>query len=340
MKVLITHELFMPDYAGGGETIVYELAKGLRRRGVDVTVLTTGDPAMTEYEGIPTVRLKMNRYMMNFASVKKYAKDADIIQANNYNGCLASYRAAKSLGKPVICLVHGMYGSKWLGMRGPVLGRISRWVEKFQVDRDYDKIVFYSEFARDAGVDIGIPKENTTVILPGVEYGKFHVGKKRNHVLFVGRLAKQKGLDVLIEAARQLPDITFNIVGRGEEESHLKSIAPPNVEFLGFKSGKPLYDLYAEAGVFCLPSMGETFGLVILEAMASGCAVVSTVPVDYAGKHVPYGDVAQLKNAIRYYHDNPEAAARDGAENRKLAKNYSWDKFADGFIKLYKELLG
>src|SRR5580693_4467204 len=57
MKVLLTHHYFPPDFAGGGEYVVLETARGLLQRGVDVRVLTTGDPRITEYEGIPTVRL-------------------------------------------------------------------------------------------------------------------------------------------------------------------------------------------------------------------------------------------------------------------------------------------
>ena len=67
MKVLITHEKFMPDFAGGGEKLVYEMAKNLQRKGVDVKVLTTGNPKITEYDGIPTIRLPINRFLMNFA---------------------------------------------------------------------------------------------------------------------------------------------------------------------------------------------------------------------------------------------------------------------------------
>ena len=62
LKILVTHELFMPDVSGGGEQIVYEYVKRLVARGHEVTVLTTGDPKIKEYEGIRTVRLPIPRY--------------------------------------------------------------------------------------------------------------------------------------------------------------------------------------------------------------------------------------------------------------------------------------
>ncbi len=341
MKVLITHELFPPDFSGGGEKIVYKLATGLKQKGVEIKVLTTGDPRIKEFEGIPTVRLPINRYLMNFAvpSVCKHAKDVDLIQANNYNACFSSYLAGKILKKPVVCLVHGVYGDKWLKMRGPIFGRLSKKIEKFQLVHDYDKFIFYSDFARDEAVKLGIPEQKTKVICLGIDQKKFYSKKKEWYVLYVGRLAKQKGLDNLIEVAKELPYVRFKIVGRGEDEERLKKISPKNVEFLGFKKGKELSDIYAHAAVFCLPSLAETFGIVQIEAMASGCAIVSTVPIDYEGFHVEYGNNEQLKNAIEYLIKNKKETLKMGRVNKKKSKKYSWDKFVDGVIEVYSEVL-
>ena len=57
MKVLITHELFLPDFHGGGEEVVYRMAKSLQEEGVEVKVLTVGDPKIKVYDGKPTIRL-------------------------------------------------------------------------------------------------------------------------------------------------------------------------------------------------------------------------------------------------------------------------------------------
>ena len=98
-------------------------------------------------------------------------------------------------------------------------------------------------------------------------------------------------------------------------------------------------DLYAEAPVFCLPSIAETFGLVILEAMASGCAIVSTVPLDYEGVKVDIGNVGQLKEAIRFLFDNRDVSLKMGEMNREKAKDFSWDGFAEKLINVYEEVL-
>jgi len=341
MRVLITHELFPPEVWRMGEKINYEIAKRLIKRDIDVKVLTTGDPKIKEIDDIPTVRLPVHRYLMNLSApwIAKHAKDYDLIQTNNYNACLPSYIAARILKKPIVCLVHGMYGKRWLKMRGALFGSISMFVEKIQVTHDYDKMLFFSKFGRDAALEIGVKKEITEVIKPGIEFEKYKVRKKEPFVLFVGRLAKQKGLEYLIKAARELPETNFLLAGSGEEEKNLKSMAPKNVKFLGFVPEKKLIDLYSRALVFCLPSVGETFGFVQLEAMASGCAIVSTMPLDYEGLKVNWGDAEELKNAISYLISNPEKALKMGRINRKKANQYNWDKFINELIKIYNEVL-
>ncbi len=343
MKVLLTHEIFPPQIHGGGEIVVAKMAELLSERGIGVKVLTTGDPKIKEYNNIETIRIPVNRYLMNLAypSILKHARDCDIIQTNNYNACFPSLLAAKTLRKPIVCLVHGMYGNRWFDMRGPLFGGISKKIEAFQIKHDFNKIIFLSEYARKAGIEVGIKKEITEVVKPGVprNFKSYKVGKKEPFVLFVGRLAKQKGIKYLIEAARKIPNTKFILVGREEDDAHLKETAPNNVVFKGFVSDQELLDLYSRALVFCLPSIGETFGLVLLEAMASGCAVVSTVPLDYYGERVDIKDSEALKDAINKIIRNEKNALQIGMKNRKLASEYNWKNFIDRVIKIYEDLI-
>ncbi len=339
LKILVTHELFMPDFAGGGEKIVYEYTKRLVERGHDVTVLTTGDPKIKSHEGIKTVRLPIPRYSFNLAVpwFLKYARNADIIQTNNYNAALPSFIAGKILRKPVVCIVHGVYGKRWNEMRGKIMGSLSAFIEKSQLGRGYDRIVFYSDFAREQGAEIGI-KNRTEVFYLGIDPREFMPKKKEKYILFVGRLEKQKGIENLLSVAKQLPDIKFKLVGKGDI-AKLKKSASKNVEFLGQKFGKELQNLFSHALIFCLPSVAETFGIVLLEAMASGCAIVSTVPLDYRGVKVQYGDNDALKHAIKELVENPKLAERLGKENVKLAKKYDWEVFVGNLESLYYRLL-
>jgi glycosyltransferase involved in cell wall biosynthesis len=342
MKILITHEVFPPEAFGGGELVVFEIARRLIMNGFDVKVLTTGNPRIKEYNGIPTIRLPVHRYLMNLTApwIYRYSRDCDLIQTNNYNACYPSFLAGKWAKKPIVCLVHGIYGDGWIDMRGQVLGRLSKWIEKFQLCQKYNKIIFLSEHARKEGLKMGIPKGITEVIKPGIPRGfkSYKMGKKEQFVLFVGRLAKQKGLDYLIAAAKELPDVKFILAGKGEEEKRLKSIAPQNVEFLGFVSQEKLIKLYAKAQIFCLPSIGEGFGLVLLEAMASGCAIISTIDIGQKGILIKPKSSEEIVRAVKFLIDNKEEAREMGKRNRELARGFTWEKFFRDLIKVYASI--
>ena len=97
---------------------------------------------------------------------------------------------------------------------------------------------------------------------------------EREYVVFAGRLSREKGLDLLAQAARLLPRVTFRVAGSGEMEAALRGI--PNVELLGFLSGEPLRRLIAGAQAALVPSVWyENCPLSILEAHALGVPVVT-----------------------------------------------------------------
>ena len=341
MKILVTHEIFPPEKYGGGEKIVWEFVSRLKNKGFDIEVLTTGNPKIKEYKGVTTHRIPVNRFLMNLSLpyIIKHAKNADIMQTTTYNACLPSYVAAKLLKKPIVNFVLGLHIDAWFEMRGKFLGTISKWGERMQLFHGYDKIIFFSEVSRNKALESGITPEITEVVPPGIEPKSYYCTKKEDYVLFVGRLAKQKGIEYLIEAAKELPDINIKLAGAGELEIYLKSIAPPNVEFLGHKTGKPLYDLYAKAPIFCLPSVSDDFGLVHAEAMASGCAIISTIPLNYSGVRIEAQNKKSIVAAIRHLHKNPKSVKKMRMENIEKSKEYDWDKFTKRMIKIYDELV-
>ena len=132
MKILITHELFPPDIAGGGEKLTLKLAQLLKERGHEVKVVTSGDPKIIEYKNIQTVRVPINRYLMNLSlsTILREAKDFDIIQTSSGNMAFPSWMAAKTLRKPICCHVHHIFGSYWKDVRGPSVGRVFGRMER------------------------------------------------------------------------------------------------------------------------------------------------------------------------------------------------------------------
>jgi glycosyltransferase involved in cell wall biosynthesis len=321
--------------------MVLEAAKSLRARGVDVRVLTTGDPAITEYAGIPTTRLPVNRYRMNLAQaeIRKAAADVDLIQTFNYHACLPSLAAGRSLGIPVVCLVMGLFGRLWREMKPFPFGAAWAAFERYQLCRPFDRLVFVSEFSLRQGIDLGVSAERATVLYPGLEANQFRPTAKEDLVLFTGKFESRKGVWEVIETAKALPEVRFRLYGWGPEEAALRRAAPANVEIETYEDSSGLPAELGRARICLLPSKAETFGFSLVQAMASGCAVISSIPIPFAGVQVKPGDVQAMVAAVRGLWNAPAAAEQMGAENVQASSRYDWGVFGRGLHDLYRRVL-
>lgn len=159
-------------------------------------------------------------------------------------------------------------------------------------------------------------------------------------VLSVGRLAPEKNLGTLcsaFEAMRELtPTARLVLVGEGPERPSLERACPGAV-FAGVRRGEDLAMHYASADVFVFPSMTETFGNVLPEAMASGLAVLA---YDYAaaaqlvrhgenGLLAPYGDIASFVYAARRLAQSPKEVCALGAQARHVAQSLDWGRVVE-----------
>jgi spore coat protein SA len=207
-----------------------------------------------------------------------------------------------------------------------------------------DRLVFVSEFLRQQAQDklpmLGAWFGGSSVLYNGADQSIFYppVAGRRNAetatVLFAGRLVEDKGVHILLEAMKLLDQqgvrLQAHIVGcpsfGTEEETdyvrRLKATSPATVEFLKYRSGVALGDLFRGADMFCSPSVwDEPFGLVNVEALASGLPVVSTLSGGTSeifstggGILVERGCAVQLASALRRLAENPELRAQLGQE--------------------------
>lgn len=348
MKILVTQELFSPDITGGAEKLTLKMIQGLQKKGYSVKVVCSGNPQIKSYEGIETIRIPWNRYLMNLAlpQIIMHSRDVDLIHTSSGNMCLPSWMAAKVNKKPIVCYIHHIFGSNWRKVRGNILGRVFQVIESVFLNRSYDAIVFQNKLSKSIGLKIGVDEKRTRMIQPGIDYKKFDIKiKKEPLVLFVGNfrmddvMVRIKGLNYLIEAAKNLPDVKFVIVGEGSGLDKLKNSSPVNVDFTGGLVGKSLLKMYNRALVFCLPSLTEGFSLTLLEAMASGCATISTVDIGQEGILIKPKDVDKIVNSVKYFTDNPKKAKKVGRKNKELAKRFTWDKFIEELIKIYDPII-
>ena len=183
---------------------------------------------------------------------------------------------------------------------------------------------------------------------------QFQDGK--TNILFVGRLEKRKGLKYLLEAYSQLkwdlPDIRLIVVGPGQPDRDsyriLGARSLRDVEFVGKVSYGDLARYYATADIFCSPATGaESFGIVLLEAMAAGKPVVASNIEGYDGilTHnqegllFPPKDAEALSEALALLIENPELARRLGASGRKTVEKYRWSVVTAQVAEYYENCL-
>jgi glycosyltransferase involved in cell wall biosynthesis len=168
-------------------------------------------------------------------------------------------------------------------------------------------------------------------------------------VVCVGRLSRQKGQDVLLDAwpsvLERVPAAELVLVGDGPEEDRLRSCAGPGVRFAGRRDDVASW--LAAADVVAVPSRWEGMSIAMLEAMARGRSIVATdVPgarealgAD-AGAIVPVGEPRALADALVARLLNPDEAALEGRAARLRAdEHYSFETTAAAMAKLYRELL-
>lgn len=167
-------------------------------------------------------------------------------------------------------------------------------------------------------------------------------------VLFVGYNVYRKGLLYLLKAWNELNLPGARLIIRSSiPEEFKRYVTGNNITVMDQHiSGKELADLYSQSSVFCLPSIDEGFGMVVLEAMASGLPVIITENVGAKdvitngaeGFIVPIRDKEALKEKITFYYENREAAREMGMAAHKKAMEYSPLNYGKRIVALYKEL--
>ena len=171
-------------------------------------------------------------------------------------------------------------------------------------------------------------------------------------LLYVGRLAPEKNIKLLMVSLDKLnqkyyDQIELLITGDGPLLKELKKEAPQNVTFTGYLTGKELASLYATADVFTFPSVTETYGNVVLEAMASGLPVVGVLAggvkenlIDgYNGLATTEDDVEKFSTNLEEIITNQQLRKRLALNARKYAINHSWDQIFNKLVNSYREVI-
>jgi phosphatidylinositol alpha-mannosyltransferase len=175
-------------------------------------------------------------------------------------------------------------------------------------------------------------------------------------ILFVNRLDRRKGFPVMVEAFRLLaahrPDAVLVVAGDGRDRGAVRALSPPvrsRVVMLGAVPHAQLPPFHAACEAFCAPSTGrESFGIVLVEAMAAGLPVVATDIPGYRevvrdgveGILVPPGDPEAVAEALDRILGDAALAEKLGSAGPERARRYSWDTVAAEVESVYREVVG
>jgi phosphatidyl-myo-inositol alpha-mannosyltransferase len=204
------------------------------------------------------------------------------------------------------------------------------------------------------------------VIPNGINYARFfdrypplpQLADRRPTVLFVGRLEKRKGLKFLLRAwptvLERQPDARLVVVGRGRPLEGYRRFAarqgwsPDDVLFAGYVSNEDLPRYYQACDVFCAPNTGsESFGIVLLEAMAAGAPIVASDIPGYRdvlghgvqGLLVEPRNPGAIADAVCRLLGNPELRATMRRAGQEKATAYDWPHVAAQVLAYYFEVL-
>ncbi|MDW3193331.1 MAG: glycosyltransferase family 1 protein [Cytophagales bacterium] len=243
-------------------------------------------------------------------------------------------------------------------LMGNVALRLSRWYYT-RVNTTFVPSEPMRQFLLDLGVEgskieyfrRGINAQHFDPSYRSAELRASYGLKDKKIVLFVSRLVKEKELDTLIRTNRlfqeRRSDVTFMITGDGPFKRYMEKRMPDAI-FTGKQTKEELARLYATADVFIFPSTTETFGNVVLEAMASGIPVVAAAAGGPKGivTRSEAGYVVEPKNEEGFYQkiseiiDDPELHEKFAKNAVQYAQNQNWDVLCAGMVSKLKEVAG
>ncbi len=225
--------------------------------------------------------------------------------------------------------------------------KIMRYYERY-----IDKFITPSQYVMDICIRHGWSKEKFVHIPNPIDMRGFSLQEHDDgYVAYVGRLSEEKGVNVLLEAIKQTPDIQYRIVGdgpkRAEFESYVKKEQMTNVHFDGFLSGDKLKVAIANARVLVVPSIWyENYPYSVLEPMAMGKIVIGSniggIPeqLPEALLFPPHDAVALAKCIKRWYNTSLSDRLQMGHKLReRVEKTNDPEKHVQAIEKLYQEVM-
>jgi glycosyltransferase involved in cell wall biosynthesis len=391
MRVMMLSWEYPPRIVGGISPHVFELSQELQRQGIEVHVVTKATPTApdeeTEPSGVQVHRVHLKEepndflheiQLLNQATdlrVRQLLEDwrpggePTILHAHDWLSLDSARELKYEYKLPMVATIHATEH----GRHGGIHTTTQRYIHDQEYWLTYEawRVIVCSEFMKGTVSKIfDVPDDKIDIIYNGVNAARFNFewpdeeraaqrakialpGEKV--VMYVGRFVREKGIQVLLNAASvvlaQQPDTKFVIVGGGHRERFEHFVRWTGLEdkilFTGFMSGRNLHQMYRCADVAVFPSLYEPFGIVALEAMAAGCAVVTSdagglkevVLHDKTGTTTFAGDPTSLAWGILHALGDAERAAKlKAAAAGRLVADFAWPNLAEQTIAVYERV--
>lgn len=385
-SVLMLSWEFPPMTVGGLSRHVFDLARYLVTSGWDVHVLTTeiGDyPKEEDVLGIYVHRVHVRQpdggeffhwtLQLNLMMVDEYENLLNrgfsfaVVHAHDWLVAYAAEILKDRHGLPLVATIHATEHGRNHGIRTELQQRIHalEWGLTYRATR----VILCSTYMQREAVEIfSLPRDKTVVIPNGVDPAVIlnsAASPDRRQavaldgeqiVLYLGRLVREKGVHVLVEAAPRVlaecPQAKFVLIGAGPERPGLEARVremglADKVVFLGFVSDEERNAMLCAATVAVFPSLYEPFGIVALEAMAAGAAVVASdvgglgdvVRHEQTGLTSLVGDSASVAAQIVRILQNPEWAEQLTQSAQQALNQYDWRHIAEATIHVYQQVM-
>ncbi len=373
---------------GGPARVVFELSKSLVKRNHDVTVLTTnlfhGDTSMNSgktpvsQEGIRfhfftivggNLAWKYKTYFSPglIWHLKKHGGEYDVLHLQD----LISFQAIATLfysrinKVPYVLTPHGCI--PWLCEHKIINTFYYRFIGS-QLLKNACGIIALTSTEKRELLNLSIPEEKIAIIPNGItlsdfdalpEKGRFRskyrIGNTGKMILFLGRVHRIKGIDLLVDAfsdyLKKDPEVRLVIAGRDEgflkvlqQQANRLDIAD-KIIFSGQLTEQEKFSAYVDADVFILPSIHEGFPMTVLEAMACGTPVIVTKGCNISDALENCGividhDRTQLVQAIESILENSPLRQHFGVQGSEKIKNeFNWDNIAERVETVYNNCL-
>mgnify|MGYP002788636719 CR=1 FL=1 len=371
IRLAICTDTYLPQVNGVARTID-RLVHAVESRGGVVQVVTVADPdaeasamvdriAAVPFWAYPQLRVAAPAVLAARRALERFGPTL-IHAATPFGIGLGARSAARQMGVPLVTSYHTHFSAYLAHYRLDALDAVSwpflRWFHNSGL-----RTFAPTETVRQELVEQGFA--NTRVWSRGVDAARFApqhrsaawraslgIGDDELVALYVGRLAPEKGIDVAVAAMHQVEQalpgrVRLVLTGDGPAEERVRATAPAGSIFTGRLDGAALSTMYASADLFVFPSATETFGNVVLEALASGLAVIAPdagpttefAHVGTASLHVA-GHADSLAARILVLATDDTARQRLARAGRQEALRHRWEAIFDQLVAEYHEVNG